>query len=345
METKIIKIETDQLEKVVENSGLAIQEGEDIKKSYLPFLLQLSEAQAQAQKINFDNPSKLDEDIARELRLTTVKIRTGAEKLKEERKKMYLLRGNLEQASYNLIAASCKLTEEVFYNVEKAREIAEKKRQEALKKEREEKLSPYTEDVIIYPLGLMKDEEFQALYISLRTAHEQKIEAEKKAEEERIAKEKAEAEERERIRKENELLKKQAEERERLAAIERKKQAEILAEQKRKSEIEKATLEARARKEREERERLEKQIKAKKEAEDLAQKQAQEKAIKEEKERAEALKAALKAPDKEKLNKWIDGIFIGFTPSVGGEAHKVACQIQDKFSGFKRWAKEQIENL
>lgn len=345
METKIIKIETDQLEKVVKNSGLAIQEGEDIKKSYLPFLLQLSEAQAQAQKINFDNPSKLDEDIARELRLATVKIRTGAEKLKEERKKMYLLRGNLEQASYNLIAASCKLTEEVFYNVEKAREIAEKKRQESLRMEREEKLSPYTEDVIIYPLGLMKDEEFQTLYISLRTAHEQKIEAEKKAEEERIAKEKAEAEERERIRKENELLKKQAEERERLAAIERKKQAEILAEQKRKSEIEKATLEAKARKEREERERLEKQIKAKKEAEDLAQKQAQEKAIKEEKERAEALKKALKAPDKEKLNKWIDDIFIGFTPSVGGDAHKVACQIQDKFSGFKRWAKEQIENL
>lgn len=345
METKIIKIETDQLEKVVKNSGLAIQEGEDIKKSYLPFLLQLSEAQAQAQKINFDNPSKLDEDIARELRLTTVKIRTGAEKLKEERKKMYLLRGNLEQASYNLIAASCKLTEEVFYNVEKAREIAEKKRQESIRKEREEKLSPYTEDVVIYPLGLMKEEEFQALYMSLRTAHEQKIEAERKAEEERIAKEKAEAEERERIRKENELLKKQAEEKERLAVIERKKQAEILAEQKRKSEIEKAKLEEKARKEREERERLEKQIKAKKEAEDLAQKQAQEKAIKEEKERAEALKTALKAPDKEKLNKWIDDIYIGFTPAVGGDAHKVACQIQDKFSGFKRWAKEQIENL
>jgi len=191
-ETQLVKIEPTQLEEIVKNSGLAIQEGEEIKKSYLPFLMQLSEAQSQASKINFQNPGDLDENIARELRLKTVKIRTGAEKLKDERKRMYLLRGNLEQASFNLIAASCKLTEEVFFNVEKAREIAEKKHKEELRKSRAEKLSPYTEDADLYPLGEMSEQQFEDLYSGLRIAQENKQAAEKEAEEERIEKERIE---------------------------------------------------------------------------------------------------------------------------------------------------------
>ena len=244
MNNQIAKIETTQLEKVVKESGLQIQEGEEIKKSYLPFVVQLSEIQAQSSKINFDSPEMIDETIARELRLKTVKIRTGAEVLKDQRKRGYLLRGNLEQAAYNLIASSCKLTEETFFNVEKAREIAEKKRKEALKIERQEKLSPYTEDVVLYPLGEMSEEQFNSLYITLRTAHEDQLEAERKAEEERIAKEKAEAAERERMRLENIRLKKEAEERERVMAelkaknnaIEKaKKEAEAKAEAERKA--------------------------------------------------------------------------------------------------------------
>ncbi|HUU50916.1 MAG TPA: hypothetical protein VMW81_08155 [Nitrospinota bacterium] len=301
MKNEIKKIEPKQLDEALNNSGLAIQEGEEIKKSYLPFLTMLAEAQSQASKINFESPSELDENIARELRLKTVKIRTAAEKLKEERKRIYLLRGNLEQASYNIIAASCKLTEEVFLNVEKAREIAEKKRQEALRREREEKLSPYAEDLVIYPLGLMKEDEFEALYISLRTVHENKLAAEKRAEEERLAKEKAEAEERERQRLENIRLKKEAEEREKQIAIERekarreqeKKEKELQIERE-KDELERRMLEERARKEREKRENLEAIIRVKREAEEKAKREAEKKKRMEE--RANHL-----APDKTKL--------------------------------------------
>ena len=113
-ETRLVVIEPNQLEEVVKDSGLAIQEGEEIKQSYLPFLNQLAEIQSQASKINFESPTGLDENIARELRLKTVKVRTGSENLKNDRKRLSLLKGNLEQASYNIIAASCKLTEEVF---------------------------------------------------------------------------------------------------------------------------------------------------------------------------------------------------------------------------------------
>ena len=172
MENEIIKIETTQLEKVVTESGLAIQEGEEIKKSYLPFLSQLAEIQSQATKINFETPAIIDETIARELRLQTVKIRTKSKELKDERKKGYLLRGNLEQAAYNLIEASCKLTEDVFVNVEKAREFAEKKRKEQLRADRTEKLLPYVpaESMYLYALSEMSDEQFEATFDGLKMA-------------------------------------------------------------------------------------------------------------------------------------------------------------------------------
>lgn len=315
MKTQLIKIETEQLENVVKESGLAIQEGEEIKKSYLPFIVQLSEIQKQSVKINFESPQSIDETIARELRLKTVKIRTGASDLKDERKRTYLLRGNLEQAAYNLIAASCKLTEETFNNVEKAREIAEKKRKEILKAERIEKLTPYDVQTEFYDLANMPEETFTALLDGFKRAYDDRIAAEKKAEEDRIAKEKKDAEEREAQRLENIRLKEEAEKREKEAEIERQKQAKILAKQRAKAEKERQDADKklqaeqeRARKEKEaqqakleseqkDRERLANELKAKQEAEAKAE------ADKKEQER----KAKL-APDKDKLLLFADTI-------------------------------------
>ena len=282
MKNEIVKIETNQLDEVVKGSGLAVKESDEIKSSYLPFLSQLAEIQGHSDKINFESPEKKDELIARELRLSVVKIRTGAEKLKDERKKMYLLRGNLEQASYNLIATSCKLTEEIFFNVEKQREINERKRIEKLRLERLAELQKYSP---IEPVGIgeMTDDVWESYLLGQKTAYEARIEAERKAEEERIAKEKADAEEREKQRLENIRLKKEAEERERLAEIERKK-----------AEAEKKKLEEKIRKEREERERLEAEIQAKKDAEQKAKKEEIRK-------QKEAERKARNAPDKEKL--------------------------------------------
>jgi hypothetical protein len=343
---EIAIIQPDQLEKVVVNSGIAIQEGEEIKQSYLPFLSQLAETQSQATKINFKNPSQIDETIARELRLKTVKIRTGAEKIKESRKQTYLLKGNLEQAAYNLIAASCKLTEATFENVEKAREIAEKKRQIELRKEREEKLSPYTENVVIYPLGLMSEDEFSALYVSLRSAHESRLEAEKKAEADRIAKEKKDAEEREAQRLENIRLKEEAAERERLAEIELKKQAKILADQKAKADKECAALLEKAEAERKERERLEAEIKAKNEAIEKAQKEAAAKLETERKAKEAQEKKAGLAPDKDKLKSLAATIKTIQLPEVKNlEAQAVIADVQSLLNKVVNFINEKAEKL
>jgi hypothetical protein len=189
---ELVKIESTQLESVVKESGLAIQEGEEIKQSYLPFIIALSEIQENAGKINFDNPQPIDETIARELRLKTVKIRTGASDLKDSRKRTFLLKGNLEQAAYNLIAASCKLTEETFVNVEKAREIAENKRKAERRNQRVEILTPLGFDYSYTDLSNMPDEQFDSLVSVIKKDIEEKKQAELKAENERIEKEKAE---------------------------------------------------------------------------------------------------------------------------------------------------------
>lgn len=72
----------------------------------------------------------------------------------------------------------------------------------------------------------MSDESFESFLSGLKSTYEAKIEAELKAEEERISKEKADAEAREQQRLENERLKAEAEKREQEIELERKKQRE-----------------------------------------------------------------------------------------------------------------------
>jgi colicin import membrane protein len=326
MNTQIAKIESVQLEEVVKNAGLQIQEGEEIKQSYLPFLNQLAEIQEQSKKINFESPVAIDETIARKLRLETVAIRTGSEKLKDSRKRSYMLRGNLEQAAYNLIAASCKLTEDVFNNVEKAREIAEKKRKENLRIERLAKINLYSE-IEPYGLGDIPDTQFENYLEGLKVAHDARIEAERKAEADRIEKEKKEAAEREAQRLENIRLKKEAEEKEKeMKAQQAKADAERKAmEEKARKEREASELKLKA--EREANEKLQAQIKTKVDAEAKAIKEAKEKFDAELKAKQDAEKKAQKAPDKEKLIQYslmIDGLRNGVNLKLSSpEAQKV----------------------
>lgn len=333
---KVEKIEQTALVKVVTESGLTIEEGETIKQSYQPFIEQLADVQEQAKKIDFENPAEIDETIARELRLKTVKIRTGSEKLKDDRKRGYMLRGNLEQAAYNLIAASCKVTENALNEVEKAREIAEARRKESLKLERSEKLAAYVENVAIFPLGEMSEADFDALYFSAKAQHEAKIEAEEKAEADRLAKIEAERLEQERIKAENEKLQAELKAKEEEAA---KLKAE--ADEKQRIADEKAKAEKLARE------------KAEKEAADL--KAAEEKRLKEiaEAEAAEAkaklaeAKRLAKAPEKERLQRWVN--CCKFTEEIDQskltDGAEIARAIAEKFAAFKKWSNQQIETL
>lgn len=175
-----------ELTENVNMTGIAPSESEEIKLSYSPYFLRIAEIKEQAKKINFENPSELDQEIARKLRIATVKIRTGCEDVKNERKRLHSLKANIEQAAYNLIAAGCKLEEEVFLRVEKAQEIKAKAEKEALKVKRLEALQPYNFDPGQVKVEDLSEAAFEILLSGLKQKAEEAEKAAAKAEAERI---------------------------------------------------------------------------------------------------------------------------------------------------------------
>lgn len=352
-----------QLTKVVNESGLQPIEAETIKTSYAPYFVQLTEIKEASTKINFENPTDIDEKIARDLRLKLVKVRTGSESIKDERKRIHLLKSNAEQAAWNLIKANCLVDEERFMQVEKKREIAEKARKEALKVERIEVLHPYKDFVSFdfIDLGAMNDEAFANLLNGAKLSLESKLAADKKAEEERLAAIEAEKKRQAEIEAENLKLKAEAEAKEKALAIEREKVAKEQKAAEEKAAKEKAEIEAKAKLEREaaekkaaaERKAQEAKLAAEKQkadllAAELKKKQDAElkaKAESEAKEKAEKLAAekAAKAPKKQKLNSWIDNATM--IAPTGLEKDATTLEIIEKFNAFKNWAKTKVETL
>lgn len=148
---------------------------------------------------------------ARERRLELKNVRVEAEKTRKRLKESALREGKAIDGMANIIKAMIVPVEQHLETQEKFAEIKRQERAAQLKAKRIEQLSHYTDDLSLYNLDDMTEEQFTKLHDQLKEQHEAKIAAEKKAEEERLQKEREEAEERERIRKENEKLKKQAE--------------------------------------------------------------------------------------------------------------------------------------
>ena len=301
------------LDAVITESGLQLTEAEAIKQSYLPYFEQLNDIKEQATKINFEQPTDVDETIARELRLKLVKIRTGSEDVKKERKQIHMLKGNLEQSAWNLIRDTCLLDEEKFSAVEKRREIEEKQRKENLCIERETAVEPYGADVEHIALGEMSEEVWENYFNGVKASYEQKVAAEQKAEEDRIAKEQAAADERARIQEENQRLQKEAEAKEKAMQEEREKteaerkaleeklrlEAEAkekeLADAREKAKAEQKALEEKARQEAEEVERKAEEERQRVEAERETERKAAEEAARKEAEEKAKIEAELQA--------------------------------------------------
>ena len=159
--------------------------------------------------------------IARATRLELRKLRSTIEHKRVELKEDALRRGKQIDAAANELKALIEPLETRLLEQETFLAREEAKRKVALFAERAEKLLPFNVTPSAFNLAEMSELDFEQLLANSRTAHEAKLEAARKAEEERAAREQAEAAERERIRQENIRLKAEAEERERVAKIER----------------------------------------------------------------------------------------------------------------------------
>lgn len=364
MSTETQLAEPSKLDLVISTSGLADESALTIRTGFSPFFEQAVEWQAKIATVT-------DPKVARASRLCLKKIRVEASHKKDELKETVLKVGRAVDSAFKVIESTIAPMEDALEAVEKAAERAEQERKSKIKAEREALLQPYGVDTKFYALADMPAEAFGQLLANTKAAHEAKMEAARKAEAERIAREKAEAAERERIRIENERLKREAAEREEAARVEREKaraerermererqQAEEnarrerefieakAAEERRASE---AAARAAAEQARKEREELEAKAKAERAAREKAE--AEARAIKEaEAKRAAAEEAARKraarAPDRDKFTAFASYIRGIKTPdATTPEGRAVAAEIAAQVEKFAGWIEQKAATL
>jgi hypothetical protein len=174
---------------------------------------------------------------AKKLRLEIARIRIDTEKDRTAQKEEYLRAGKAIDGVANILKWAVTEKEEKLEEIERYYERIESERLQKIQTERESELRKYVD--INYPVGKLSEmaEDVWNIYIAgKRIEYNDRIIAEKRAEEERIAREKREREENERIRIENEKLREQQEkirlENERIKKEQEKKEAEYRLAQK-----------------------------------------------------------------------------------------------------------------
>lgn len=311
-----------------------------------------------------DANDKVSMKLANTIRLGVRQVRLEAEKTFDAKRtevQQQMLSYKTEDSLWLKAKQTMQiLTKEIEENArwkEETKERFEAEQKELKVQQRILKVAKVAPEMARTEFENMSDETFEMFLAGIEKAFNYKIEAEKKAEAERIEKEKAEIAERERIRKENEQLKAEAEAKEKQLIAERAK-----------AEAERKAIEEAAKKEREENERklkaeqeaariaaekaaaekakLEAEIKAKAEAEEKSLKESEAKAIAEQKAKELAEKKAKNAPDKTKLIELasqIDGLNM---PEIKSEeAQKILTDVKTLLSKVSVFIREKSSGL
>lgn len=335
-----------QLQVIVEQSGLEQNKVQELLSHFgtdFNEARQVAEASKGIVVTSEDQIEQMAE--ARKARLSLQKIRVRVEHTRKELKEQALREGKAIDGAANIIKAIIVPIEEHLEKQEKfAEEMAIKRQQERLQT-RIDQLSPFVDDISVYDLSGMHEDTFKTLLENCKVAHQQKIDAEKKAEADRI--------EADRKYKLHNTRKEQlipywiflkgdqisldfgelSEDEFRIIFNEAKAAQKADAEKRMKEQKENEELrkqqekkDEELRKEREAREKLEKEAQAKKEAEEKAKQEEQARIEKEKADAAEAERQKLLAPDKDKLLDLAAEIAKIEMPTVQSEKAKKAVQ-------------------
>lgn len=249
---------------------------------------------------------------AKRLRLDLVKCRTSLEAIRKGAGEGYLRKKQAIDSIFNSLKRENELAENFLKEQEEYAIRYEASRKLELKTERDKVLAPYA-DPALYQTGEMSESQFSDVLAGAKFAHEQRLAAEE-AERKRVAEE---AQERQRLAEENARLRAQQEEERRVVAqqqeAERRKFAAEAAKAQEDARKKQAALEKQAAEERKQREAVERAEKDRLAAE---KKKADD-------EKKAAAKAA-RAPDKKKLEVFLQELTVWFeqqTPTLKtGEA-------------------------
>lgn len=375
--TEIVKLDPREF-------GLEENKAKEIAAQFKPMLEKMEELEAEYNeviKLPIDDPETAVK--AKEIRLKYVKVRTGTAEIHKQQKAFYLAGGRFVDGWKNAQLFASQGIEDRLKEIETHQERLEAERKEKVRAARWVKLEPYMETEP-YGLAQMEEDVFNNLLAGAKAAHDQRIEAERKAEAERIERErldkreqqrrveiapylqfaksapeirelsdtkydelltslkKAKAEydaEQEKIRQENERLRKDAEaERERQAAIEAKRKAQEEKDRKEREEKarkEREAYEAKLKKERDERAAIEAEMQARKDAEEKAKK-----------EEAERQRQKELAPDKDKLiNLKADIKAISIPTLTDKAAQDIAIQVNGLLEKTTAYLESKIKSL
>jgi len=259
---------------------------------------------------------KTQQKLARTVRLGLKSIRCDVERVRKQLKEESLRRGKAIDGFANVLKYLCEPVESKLEDIEKYAERQEAARIAALVAERSAAIAAIGADPTAYNLAVMDDDTFRLVVAGLQKAKEEREEAARKAEAERVAREEEDRKERERIKAENERLRLEAQMREAAAMAERasieaeraKERAEaerIQREQEAKARKEREAAEAKLRAERAAREKAEREAAAARRAsaERVAAEHARIEAEAEAK--REAAEKAARAPDKVKFRAFV----------------------------------------
>jgi hypothetical protein len=280
-----------QIVQVVQTVGIEVDAAASLQMSFRPLFDEARKVLERSRGINVTSAEQsLEIKLARECRLALRRIRVEGDKTRKALKEDSLRRGRAIDGFFNVLLHLTETEEKRLDEQEKFVERQEAARKEAIRLARDEQLRPYGVNTQFFQLGEMPESDFQSLLLNSKAAHEARIEAARRAEEERIKRELAEAAERQRIREENERLRQEAAkreaemraERERIEAERRAAEAAIAEERRKAAEVA----------------RIERQAREKAEAELQAKRREEERIAAEEERKRLAAEAA---PDREKI--------------------------------------------
>jgi len=225
------------------------QSSKSLIAKFAPYHAQINDTLAESR--NITDPEKATaQKLARTCRLELRRIRCEIENVRKDAKADALRYGKAVDGMSNVFKLLIEPEEERLEQIEKHAELKERGRVAALVEDRTAKLMAVDADTSAYNLGAMDDATFDGVLAMAEKIKAERIEAERKAEEERVARAKAEAEERERMRAENERLKAEAEAREKALATERADREKAEAKAKAEAEAERNRIESDRAKER-----------------------------------------------------------------------------------------------
>jgi hypothetical protein len=325
---------------------------------------------------------KTHQKIAREVRLGLRGVRCGVENTRKALKAESLARGKAIDGFANVLKYLCEPIEEKLLAVEQFAERQEAARIAELVEARSAILVTLEADPTAYNLGVMDEATWVLVLAGAKKSYDDRIEAVRVAEADRVAREQADRIAREKAEVENARLRKEAKAREARIEAERKaveaERARVEAERaKERAEAEKArkaaeaareAIEAKAKAQREAAEEIARREKIKADAALAREREAREKAerdaaeakrkeqaridaekaaeAKRKAEEAEAARKAAAAPDREKLCEYGYAILnMEYPKMTTKEGMDLLEIIIEKRGAFVKWIAKQAEAL